>query len=266
MILGNSMKKVISIFLFLVSQHVFADAVATVIFTAKKVVAQGGGGERTLSRGSSLSAGDSIVTSADATARIKYLNGTLVTIGGDSNYKIISYAPPKSDVVINAELSRGKIQSETAGDKKREALKTPIVALAITGTKFNVLVGGPKKTNVQVINGEVQVNGVAWRAGQSFVATPMGISPAPFPAAGNIIITPAMSAATASSGGSTSTSSSGSSSSASSSSSSSSATTVGLVSSTVVASSTTSSTTQANTGIDGSTAATIAITECLPTT
>lgn len=263
MILGNSMKKVISIFIFLVSQHVFADAVATVIFTAKKVVAQGGGGDRTLSRGSSLSAGDSIVTSADATARIKYLNGTLVTIGSDSNYKIISYAPPKSDVVINAELTRGKIQSETAGDKKREALKTPIVALAITGTKFNVLVGGPSKTNVQVINGEVQVNGVAWRAGQSFVATPMGISPAPFPAAGNIIVTPAMSAATASSGGSTSTSSS---SSASSSSSSSSATTVGLVSSTVVASSTTSSTTQANTGLDGSTAAVISIAECLPST
>lgn len=191
------MKKLIFIFLLFIVHNVFAESVATVLFVTKKATAQHAGAERTLARGDSLQAGDEIITAAESTLRFRYLNGTLVTIGPASNYKIIAYDPaPKSDVVINAELSKGKLQSQTSGGKKREALKAGVVALAITGTKFDVDVSSSVKTNVLVENGKVEAGGKSFGAGDSFVATPGGVQSAPFPAGSAIVITPAMEAAT----------------------------------------------------------------------
>lgn len=61
-ILGRSMRKLISIFLFIV-HNVFAQSVATVLFAIKKVTVLYASAEGSLSHGSSLEEGDSIITS-----------------------------------------------------------------------------------------------------------------------------------------------------------------------------------------------------------
>lgn len=193
------MKKLISICLLLAASSAYAEKVATVLFTAKKVVAQNSTGPRDLKRGSALETGDAIVTSAGASARIRYLNGTLVTLGADSTYKILAYAPPQSDVLISAELTRGKMQSNTAAGKKREALKTPVVSLSIAGTTYKTFVSPSNSTQTfaEVSSGSVQANGQTLTNGQAYSLDASGVTAiASFPAAGEITITPAMEIAT----------------------------------------------------------------------
>lgn len=188
------MKKLILISLLLVSYNLLAQSIGTVLFSTKNVIARNNGSERTISRGSPLNAGDTIVTAAEAVAKIRYLNGTLVTIGPNSEYTILSYAPKQGEV-INAKLSQGKIESDTNGGETRETLQTPVVALAINGTKFKVYVSNDKKTNVQLISGKVKVGTTSLKPGESVVATSNGVYPAPFPKDGTITITPAMQSA-----------------------------------------------------------------------
>jgi len=265
------MKKLISLSLLLITPSIFAESVGTVLFTAQKVTANNGGAVRTLTRGASLSTGDTIITAANAAAKIKYTNGTIVSIGSSSNYKIVAYAPKQSDIAIKAELNKGKIESQTSGNEKREALKTPVVALAITGRKNKVYVGSRKKTNVELIEGQIQIGSQVLHPGDSIVATLQGISPAPFPAAGNISMSSAMintgdtssssSSSTSTASTSTTTTTTGSANNASVQTSGVESTT--FVSTTTVVSQGVSSNTATNTGLAPSTSLTFGI-ECFP--
>ena len=188
------MKKLISLLLLLSVPPVFA-SVGIVLFTMKKVVAENGGVTRTLTRGSPVDVNDVIITAVDAAAKIKYSNGTLVTIGANSRYKIVAYAPTQNEV-LKAELKQGKIESKTNGGAKKEALKTPVVAMSITGTEYKVYVASTSKTNVALIAGKVTVGTKSIQAGDSVVATEKGVVFAPFPEAGNIKVPEAMSSIT----------------------------------------------------------------------
>jgi hypothetical protein len=189
------MKKLICIFLLATTGSLFAQKVGTVLFTAKKVLAMQNGAQRVLARGAGLEAGDTIITESDATAKIRYLNGTLVTIGPASKYTILAYAPAQSEV-IKAQLSQGKIESQTVGGVKRESLKTPVVALSITGTTFKVFVSSATQTNVALVSGEVKAGNQTLHPGESIVALPDGvINQAAFPAAGIIEAVPGLEAA-----------------------------------------------------------------------
>lgn len=183
------MNKLILLSIFCFATQVFADPAATVIFKNNKVVAEHNGTERSLARGSSLEIGDAIITSNDALAKIKYSNGTLVTIGSNSHYKILSYTPEKEEQ-LKAQLEYGKIQSKTFGQKK-ESLKTPIVSMAILGTEFKVYVppvsqGTTTQTYVSVSSGLVNVGNFPVYPGNSTVTTMNGTVFTPFPAAGEI--------------------------------------------------------------------------------
>lgn len=188
------MKKLISVLFLLVTFNVFAGGAATILFVKAKVVSVHGGSETPLSRGSSLNVGDTIKTTAGASATIKYTNGTLVTLGDNSNYTIISYTPDQANV-LTAELKKGKLNLKTNG-KRKETLKTPAVALAILGTEGNVLVGfkgGSSKpeTNVQVIQGQFGASGKTFGPGDSFAVSSSGVvTSAPFPSEG-VVETPA---------------------------------------------------------------------------
>ena len=203
------MTKLISILILVLISPIINAAVGTVLFTVKKVTAQNAGVTRPLNRGASLEVGDLIITAADAAAKIKYINGTLVTIGANSNYKIVAYAPSQEEV-LKAELSQGKIESQTNGGAKKEALKTPVVALAITGTKYKVFVRDKKKTNVELIEGSIKIGNKLLKPGESIVATMYGITPAPYPAAGNIVAPPGMSSINSESSSSSSSTTGGS--------------------------------------------------------
>lgn len=179
------------------SSLVFSQSIGTVLFTAHKVVAKRAGSDVKLARGSQLFSGDTIMTAEEAVAKIRYLNGTLLTIGSNSTYTVLSYKPDQSEV-INAQLTKGKIESQSVGGPKQETLKTPMVAIKVSGTYFRAFVSGPKKTNVELKEGSIKVGNVDLKPGDSVVATPAGISPQPFPAAGIIPVIPAMQAAGAS--------------------------------------------------------------------
>jgi hypothetical protein len=178
------MKQLISFILVLSASTAFS-SIGTVLFTIKNVVAENGGVRHALTRGSVLNVNDVILTAADASAKIKYLNGTLVTIGPSSSYKIVAYSPTQTET-LKAELTKGKIESQTHGGTKKEALKTPIVALAITGTTYRVYVADAKNTNVQLIDGQITLGGKVLQPGESVLATKNRVVAAPFPAVGTI--------------------------------------------------------------------------------
>ena len=179
------MKKLILICWLLGATNLFAQSVATVLFTTNKVVANHNGVERALSRGSSLNAGDAIITTAGGAANIKYLNGTLVNIGESSNYKILAYSPKHNDVQIKAELSVGKVEFTTPG-KMKETLKTPVIALAILGTRAKVYVPAKDEMYLMVYEGQVLAGNRFVNPGESIQVTPQGIFNVPFPNVGNI--------------------------------------------------------------------------------
>lgn len=184
------MKKLTLLYFLIASTPVFAEAAAKILSTTNKVTVNG----VAVTRGANVSAGDAIVTAADAAANIKYTNGTLVNIGANSNYKILAYSPNKADVQIKAQLDTGSIHTKTDG-KTKESVKTPVVALAVLGTEFQLAVScNHKETkqhqqckkviNLEVIEGRVQAGATVLTAGSSVLITsPSSIKPAPFPPA-----------------------------------------------------------------------------------
>ncbi|KTD74541.1 FecR family protein [Legionella tucsonensis] len=179
------MKKVIFTGLLMLATQLFAQSAATVLFTQKEVVVRHNGAERGITRGSSVEVGDEVVTGDDAAANLQYANGALVSMGADSNYKILAYAP-KESVQIKAELSKGKLEIKTPENIK-ESLKTPILSLAILGTHIRVYVVG-KETYIQVMDGLVLARGEYLRPGTSVRVTADRMENAPFPKEGEVKI------------------------------------------------------------------------------
>lgn len=131
-------KLLLAVFLF--SFQAIASAavtIGTVIFTADKVTAEQNHVKRTLARGAALFAGDIINTSDKSQAKIKYNNGTLVSIEPNTNYQVSS-AEAKKDSAFDATLNNGTINYKSTGKKKQGTLNTPVVALAILGTETTV--------------------------------------------------------------------------------------------------------------------------------
>ncbi|MDF1929280.1 FecR family protein [Legionella pneumophila] len=136
--------------------------------------------KNTHSPGSQLEPGDTVVTGAGALINIKYKNGTLVNIGENSRYKILAFSPNPSDVQIKAELSQGKIKFKTTG-KSNESLKTPVIAMAITGTSAEIFVKSDKQTYLNLLEGNINNY-----APGSYIATPQGVVAGAFPAEGQV--------------------------------------------------------------------------------
>lgn len=174
------MKKLIYISLIFVISNAFAQPAATVLFAKQKVISLREGKEYSLSRGSQLEPGDTVVTGAGALINIKYKNGTLVNIGENSRYKILAFSPNPSDVQIKAELSQGKIKFKTTG-KSNESLKTPVIAMAITGTSAEIFVKSDKQTYLNLLEGNINNY-----APGSYIATPQGVVAGAFPAEGQV--------------------------------------------------------------------------------
>ncbi len=135
------------------SFSVAAQTAAKVLFTSGDVIAKRGGKIRKLSRGENLSVGDVVETSASAEARLRYTNGSLVTLSKKASYQILKYTP-KQNVEIEAKLNRGQAKIVTEGNQsKREVLKTQVVAMAILGTNVTVDTGIGNTLEVKLVEG-----------------------------------------------------------------------------------------------------------------
>lgn len=174
------MKKLITIILILCINSVFAQPIAKVLFATPKATTIRNNTEHALSRGFSLEVGDTIVTGPSMLVNIKYKNGTLVNIGDNSQYKILAFSPKSTDVQIKAELIKGKMKFKTTG-KSNETLKTPVIAMAITGTTAEVFVKSTKQTYFHLVEGQIN----NFTPG-SYKATPDGVAVASFPAEGYV--------------------------------------------------------------------------------
>lgn len=139
------------------SLGVYSESIGIVLSAVDKVIAEQGNAKRILSRGSPIFTGDSIITGSSARAQIKYTNGALVSIDSNSHYKTVHYAP-KSDITIKSKLTSGSIDYDSnAKTKKKSVLETPVVALAILGTRLQVKVSADN-TALKVTKGKVCVD------------------------------------------------------------------------------------------------------------
>ncbi|TAL63889.1 MAG: hypothetical protein EPN84_04370 [Legionella sp.] len=179
------MKKIFLISLLLATTNVFAQSAGVTLSVTNKVMAKMKRTERTLNRGSALYVGDGITTASNSLATLKYSNGTIVDLGERTNYQILAYSPKQSDITIKASLNSGKLHSKTSG-RLKETLKTPVVALSILGTDYNVYVASQTKVYVRVNQGQVKARRKIIRAGESYVITPTRMYPAPFPKEGYV--------------------------------------------------------------------------------
>lgn len=154
------MKKWLFLFLCIYQSVTCAGAAGKILFTSKEVVAEKNNQQRVLKRGSEFFEGDTINTKVGALAQLQYTNGTLVSLQPNSAYKVLAYndAP---NAVNSAALTKGGLESSTLGQKK-EILNTPLVSLAIAGTKYRTGIfcnhGKCKKVAVEVTEGLVIVD------------------------------------------------------------------------------------------------------------
>ena len=180
------MKKLIFIMAVTISGQIMAQSAAIVLFAKKTFIVNSKRGQFTSKRGDKLNAGDSIKVQKKGLSKLKYNNGTIVTLGSDTEYKILAYAPSQADVQIKAELKKGRLESITSGKKNsKELLMTPTVAFAILGTQYKSFVQGTT-TYAQVDSGEVYAGDQLLQNGVGYKVSPEGIEAAPFPGSGNI--------------------------------------------------------------------------------
>lgn len=180
------MKKLFLMGLLFATTNLCAQSAALTLSVTNKVTATVKKVERNLSRGAPLTTGEAVRTNKNALASLKYSNGTFVDLGELSDYIILSYSPKQSDVTIKAEIKSGKLHSKTSG-KLKETLKTPVIALSILGTDYNVYVADQNTVYVKVNSGRVQAGNKVFTSGQSFVVTRAnGVSAAPFPREGYV--------------------------------------------------------------------------------
>ena len=157
------MKRWLFLILFVYQALAFSESAGKVLFTSKEVIAKRNNQQRVLTRGAEFFEGDTISTKGGAIAQLQYSNGTLVSLQPNSSYKIIAYnkAAAKGN---SAYLSNGGLESATAmsDNKKKSLLGTPLIALAIAGTKYRTAIFCNtikcKKIAIQVTDGRVIVD------------------------------------------------------------------------------------------------------------
>ncbi|KTD11630.1 FecR protein [Legionella gratiana] len=147
------MKKLIVISIFFYSISVVAQPVAKVVNVTNTAIAKKGNIQRVLSPGSPIHIGESIITKANSKIDIQYENGTFVAVQKNSNYETVAYKP-QAELKLKAKLNKGAIEYNSTG-KKKGLIQTPVVALAIQGTRFK-LIAIPQKTYIEVTEGMVK--------------------------------------------------------------------------------------------------------------
>jgi hypothetical protein len=114
-----------------------------------------------LSRGSQLLVGDSILTQANGHVHLRFVDGALVSVRPASSLKIVDYRFDRSNPsasVVRFQLDQGVVRAisgqaaEAAKDKFR--LNTPLAAIGVKGTDF-VVESGKGRVNAMVNQGAI---------------------------------------------------------------------------------------------------------------
>ncbi len=127
---------------FVLSMTVANAAVVAKIISASGTVTSNG---QVLRRGSKISTGNTIKTSANSSAQIRYTDGTLISVAANSIYKIDAYQFTKNPATDKREttLIKGGMRALTGAISKENPnavkLKTKSATIGIRGTHYTAI-------------------------------------------------------------------------------------------------------------------------------
>lgn len=115
---------------------------------------------RVLKRGSSLYVGDSIEVAADSKAQLKFVDGGLVTLIANTQYRIDSYEFTNKKKEFSSELVDGGMRAMTGTIGKKNPsdynIKTPVATIGVRGTILEALYQNGE-LHVRSVSGVVRV-------------------------------------------------------------------------------------------------------------
>ncbi|MGL4368827.1 MAG: FecR family protein, partial [Spirochaetota bacterium] len=118
-------------------------------------------GEKTLSVGDTLSAGDEIVAGAGSLADIQFGSESVVRVFQSTRFKIDSSVIGKNESVNALSMGSGKLFVASSKLSKNSSfkIKTNTAVAAVRGTSYMISSDG-KTSNVSVLSGKIKVNPV----------------------------------------------------------------------------------------------------------
>lgn len=164
-----------------------AEHAADVADLLGRVQAIAGETQRTLRLGDAVFEGERVVTAAGAKAKLLFVDRSVLTIGPSSELRIDRSlyrlgSDPKRESLF--ELTKGLVRALASrwslGSNQRFEIRSPSAVAGVRGTEFIVAVGEDGKTEIHVLEGEVDVlnvrdrqnRGVRLTAGQFSLVTP----------------------------------------------------------------------------------------------
>lgn len=91
-------------------------------------------------QGDAVCQGMELVTAKGARAELRFRDGTLVTVGGASRFRIDSYAPEQAAPELLLTLGQGAFRAVTGAiskvPNKRIEVRTPVATIGVRGTTF----------------------------------------------------------------------------------------------------------------------------------
>ncbi len=159
--------------------------VAEAVFVKGEVQRQRGAAAEPLAAGSALRSGDRIRTGPQASASLRFADGSRLLVPPDSDVTLDQLLVLGREALpaVRLELNQGGVDSRVAPNAQRVPLyelRTPHVNLGVRGTEFRVQTAGGA-TRMQVLSGAVQADGLgaAVAAGQGLLAEGGGRSVTP---------------------------------------------------------------------------------------
>ena len=145
----------------LLSSNVIAADVGTVIVTVKQVEIEKKSERRAAKRGSGFSQNESIVTGDEARARLKFVDGTLTTLGENTEFKVHRYQAEGHQPNARMELVKGAFRTITGSITKTDnpdfKVDTPVGSIGIRGTDFWGGYLQPDAVDILFIDGEHEI-------------------------------------------------------------------------------------------------------------
>lgn len=93
-----------------------------------------------LKKGDAVCQGAELVTAKSARAELRFRDGTLVTVGGASRFRIDRYAPEQAAPELLLTLGQGAFRAVTGAiskvPNKRIEVRTPVATIGVRGTTF----------------------------------------------------------------------------------------------------------------------------------
>lgn len=147
--------------MFAMCHQVSADSVGKVIVTKNKVQIKQQQNLKPAKRGSVLTEDASVVTGQKARAQLRFNDGTLTTLGENSEFVVHQYEAQSTKPSAHLELIKGAFRTITGtitkNDNPKFVVDTPVGSIGIRGTDFWGGYLQPDAVDILFIDGEHEI-------------------------------------------------------------------------------------------------------------